>query len=65
MVSEFSGKNGSYVILPESNKVGSFKASFKEISLEEFMKFLDHMYHGSVQIAKLKDLLEELNNHNS
>ena len=32
------------VILPESNKVGSFKANFKNISLEEFMKFLGLMY---------------------
>ena len=41
----------SQVILPESNKVRSFTARFKEILLEEFMRFMSLMYTN--QVVKL------------
>ena len=41
----------SQVILPESNKVRSFTASFKEILLEEFMRSMNLMY--VMEVVKL------------
>lgn len=44
----------SDAIFSESNKVGSFKASFKEILSEEFIRFLGLLY--AMEVVKFPSL---------